>query len=226
MSYSITQLKTDLSAKLHGTSLNRVENVDGLIDNAARHFLRDVDPPETIRSSSLTDLATTTSYYTYTAPEDLKGRKVIDIRSTTLDDTSLTKGKYIQAVYDTDFNQKRYVGSFAVEFDSGTKLIKYKTAYLETDTLEVFYYSQYLFQSSGGTWQETVLDDTDIVNLDTDSYDILLMKCAELATRQIAGPDSNFDFQTYQADYEKGIKKFQFANKSQVNKPKNFYYRV
>lgn len=222
MSYTITQLKTDLEARLHGTSLNRVQNIDGLIDRAAGKILLDLDLAETKRTSTVTDTAVTTKYYTYAAPTDLKGTKVIDIRPTDLDE----RGNYMLQVYDSDFSTNRTRGTFGIEFDEGVKTIKYKTSYDTDEELEVVYYSKYLFQSSGGTWQETVSDDSDIVNLDTDSYNILLDKCAELCARQIAGSDSNFDYQTYTADYREGVKKYQFQNKSEINKPKNVYYRI
>jgi len=45
---------------------------------------------------------------------------------------------------------------------------------------EMEYYSKYMFRSSAGVWQETVLADTDYVNADTDSYNLLLYKVAEL----------------------------------------------
>ena len=44
MSYSISELKTDLEGRLHGTSLNKVRNVDGVIDQAAKKLLLDLDP--------------------------------------------------------------------------------------------------------------------------------------------------------------------------------------
>jgi len=222
MSYTITQLKTDLEARLHGTSLNRVQNVDGLIDRAAGKVLLDLDLAETKRTSTVTDTAVTDKYLTYAAPSDLKGNKVIDIRPTDLDE----RGNDMLQVYDTDFSTNRTRGTFGIEYDEGNKIIKYKSSYAVGEELEVVYYSKFLFKSSGGTWQETVADDSDIVNLDTESYNILLDKCAELCARQIAGSDSNFDYQTYNADYREAVKRYQFQNKSEINKPKNVYYKI
>ncbi len=58
---------------------------------------------------------------------------------------------------------------------------------------EIEYYSKYLFQSTGGTWKETTTEDTDIVNLDTDGYNLFLFECAFLIAQQMQGEDAGFD---------------------------------
>ncbi len=379
MAYTITQLKTDLEARLHGTSLNRVQNVDGIINRAAGKILLDLDIAETKRTATIANTIHS-SIYDYQLPSDLKGSKIINIYSQTGSINPISK------VYTTNFEVNKLTNTFAVKYNSGTKTLKYSSSglgsgttidtlgavggwaatadcenleadsnnyksgnsslkfdlsgastsgYLETSTLtsvnlsstkqegsiflwvylptssiitnfilrfgsgagaywsktettqtdgtsfidgwnllrfnwssatktgspdasaisyarititydgtasndlrvdnmvyrygELFsidYYSKCLFRTSAGVWQESVDDDSNIVNLDTDSYNILLDKCAELASRQIAGTDSNFDYQTYIADYREGIKRYQFQNKSEVNKPKSTYYTI
>lgn len=75
--YSVLTAKADLTGILHGTSLNKVQNIDGLFDRAARQLLQDLDPQETIRST-LTG-AVFSQVYEYAVPTDLKGTKIIDI---------------------------------------------------------------------------------------------------------------------------------------------------
>tara|TARA_Y100000034_G_C6882819_1_gene404805 strand:+ start:423 stop:1562 length:1140 start_codon:yes stop_codon:yes gene_type:complete len=379
MAYTITQLKTDLEARLHGTSLNRVQNVDGLINRAAGKILLDLDVAETKRTATIANTIHS-SIYDYQLPSDLKGNKIINIYPQTGSINPISK------VYSADFEVNKLTNTFAVKYDSGTKTLRYSSSglgsgttintlgavggwaatadcenleadsnnyksgnsslkfdlsgvstsgYLENSTLtsvnlsstkqegsiflwvylptssiitnfilrfgsaagaywsktettqtdgisfidgwnllrfnwssatktgspdasaisyarititydgtasndlrvdnmvyrygELFsidYYSKCLFRTSAGVWQESVDDDSNIVNLDTDSYNILLDKCAELASRQIAGTDSNFDYQTYIADYKEGVRRYQYQNKTEVNKPKNIYYRV
>src|ERR1044071_4116566 len=76
--YSVLNLKQDLTSVSHGTTLNKIQNVDGLIDRAARQLMLDVDPQETIRIIPLPQVFQ--QVYDYPCPPDLKGNKVIDIR--------------------------------------------------------------------------------------------------------------------------------------------------
>lgn len=47
MSYNILDLKNDLEGVLHGTTNNQIQNLDGVINRAARQLLLDLDPQET-----------------------------------------------------------------------------------------------------------------------------------------------------------------------------------
>ena len=379
MAYTITKLKTDLEARLHGTSLNRVQNVDGIINRAAGKILLDLDIAETKRTATIANTIYD-NVYDFQLPSDLKGSRIINIYPQTGWVNSVSK------VYSADFEKNKTTNTFAIKFNSGVKTLRYSTTglksgttidtletvggwaatadcenleadsnnyisggaslkfdlsgasttgYLETSTLpavdlsstkqegaiflwvylpdasvmtnftlrfgsasgaywsktettqtdgtvfidgwnllrfpwssatktgspdvsaitylrlimtydgtatnelridnmvyrygelyNVDYYSKFLFRTSAGIWQETVSDDSNIVNMDTDSYNIILDKCAELASRQIAGTDSNFDYQTYIADYREGVRRYQYQNKTEVNKAKNIYYRV
>ena len=49
MTYSISQANAELAAILHGTNLNKVQNLNGLHNRTARQLLADTDPMETIR---------------------------------------------------------------------------------------------------------------------------------------------------------------------------------
>ena len=379
MAYTITKLKTDLEARLHGTSLNRVQNVDGIINRAAGKILLDLDIAETKRTATIANTIYD-NIYDFQLPSDLKGSRIINIYPQTGWVNSISK------VYSADFEKNKTTNTFAVKFNSGVKTLRYSTTglksgttidtletvggwaatadcenleadsnnyisggaslkfdlsgvsttgYLETSTLtaidlssteqegaiflwvylpdasvmtnftlrfgsasgaywsktettqtdgtvfvdgwnllrfpwssatktgspdvsaitylrltmtydgtatnelridnmvyrygelyNIDYYSKFLFRTSAGIWQETVSDDSNIVNMDTDSYNIILDKCAELASRQIAGTDSNFDYQTYIADYREGVKRYQYQNKTEVNKAKNTYYTI
>lgn len=79
MSYSILNLKNDLTAVLHNTQLNQITNLDGLIDRAARTLLLDIDPQETKRTLEFTTPIYNT-VYDYAIAPDVKGNKIVDIR--------------------------------------------------------------------------------------------------------------------------------------------------
>lgn len=79
MAYSVTQLKSDMAGALHGTTVNQITNLYGLLFRAASELLADIDPEETRRTVGLS----TPIYgqvYDYACPTDLKGNRIIDIR--------------------------------------------------------------------------------------------------------------------------------------------------
>lgn len=93
--------------------------------------------------------------------------------------------------------------------------------------LEIEYYSKYLFRdASTGAFQETVTDDTNLINLDTESYNLLLYKVSELMAQQTQGLDAMFyDGNFYTQRYQNALAKYQGMYKSQVQKPQSTYYR-
>jgi hypothetical protein len=87
------------------------------------------------------------------------------------------------------------------------------------------YYSKYLFSSLAGVWQETVLDDSDLINLDTDSYNLFLYLCVLGATQQALGQDSGFDTNEFLMLYQKGLARYKSMYKSEISKPQLPYYK-
>jgi hypothetical protein len=59
------------------------------------------------------------------------------------------------------------------------------------------YYSNYLFRSSSGTWQERPTTDSDIINLGPAAYNILFYELCSLLPPEIGGEDSSFDADYY-----------------------------
>lgn len=78
MAYSVLNLKQDLTGALHGTQLNNIINLDGVINRAARQLLLDLDPQETKRTLEFTT-PIYNSVYDYAIAPDVKGNKIIDI---------------------------------------------------------------------------------------------------------------------------------------------------
>ena len=78
MAYTITTLLADIGSILHGTTTNKVPNIYGHINRAARAVLLDVDPKETVKIVELAQVFNDT--YDYALPVDVKGDRVIDIR--------------------------------------------------------------------------------------------------------------------------------------------------
>lgn len=78
MAYSIQTLLNDLSGVTHGTTANKIPNIFGAINRAARAVLLDVDPKENQRIVSLAQVFN--SVFDYPIPVDVKGDRIIDLR--------------------------------------------------------------------------------------------------------------------------------------------------
>lgn len=78
MAYTITNLLTDISSVTHGTTINKIPNIYGIINRAARAVLLDVDPKETQRIVQLAQVFN--DVFDYPCPIDLKGDREVDLR--------------------------------------------------------------------------------------------------------------------------------------------------
>ena len=386
MSYSVTQLKADITGALHGTTTNQIQNLDGVIERAARQLLLDIDPMETIREAEFSS-PIFNSVYDYPVASDVKGTRLIDIypqvnrlprdiwlhsynqafdiskqnifqqlnmftfnyntgvrtirinapylnppvvinsaesltsngtwaASGTASSLSVDNTNYVQGAGSLSFNVtsgaaivtnstmtqvnlSSYVsqsslftwvyvpnGSYltsvelkwgsdasnyysstvtvnqdAVAFVNGWNLCKFDWSTATTTgtpvssaidyvqvTLNVTasmngchinvvesilgtiisyeYYSSCLFRDSGtGAFQESITDDSNLINLGIESYNLLFNKCVVYAARQQQGIDATMDVTSYETDYEKGKMAYVQKYKSQAQKPQTIYYR-
>jgi hypothetical protein len=78
LAYSVTDLLTDISSVTHGTTINKIPNIYGIINRAARALLLDVNPKETQKIVQLSQVFN--DVYDYPCPVDLKGDMAVDIR--------------------------------------------------------------------------------------------------------------------------------------------------
>lgn len=388
MSYLISDLKTDLNGVLHGTTVNQVTGLDPLISRAARTFLNDLDPIETIRIAQLPTIFD--SVYDYACPTDLKGDRVIDIRPQV---NRMANDRFFQ-LYNEEFDRTKQLSptqqKFTIQYNASVKTIRIEkgliaatvlngandltangtwaagssasnltldtlnyvygggslnfdvsaggagsTGYLENSTMtavdlseledqgtlfawayipdtsiitnfilrwgsssanywsvttttgfggvafqtgwnllsfawdgaaetgtpdssavdylrftvtyngtaetdlrlnsitaqngaihEIEYYSKYLFRTSAGVFQETVTDDTNIVNLDTDSYNVFFSLVSLYCAQQVQGQNSAFDLKFFQEEYDKQRKRYTDKIKSQIINPQSSYYSM
>lgn len=384
MSYTISDLKTDATNHLHGTTLNKVPGVYSLIYEAGRNVLNQIDPRETKRISSLSN-ALFDQVYSYTIPNDLKGTKIVDIRPQANAEIS----DEVYQWYNSEFQQykERVEGIFAVQDNSGTKTIQISKELTAGETLntldsitdngtwvesgnasnlaedrnnklsgdaslkftidaigsnatltnssmdavdltdydgigsifmwvffstptpvvnvglrwgsstsdywsrevtethdglsfmtgwnllrfdmdganetgtpdiaaidylrinvnfdgtaiqtvrvdnivarepeifEIEYYSKFLFRDSSGTWIEKPTADTDIVNLDTESYNVLLYEFLHLVSQVVQGEEARFDSNYFKEKRDEAWAMYRANNKSESKKPQTTYYR-
>jgi hypothetical protein len=121
MAYSIANVKTDLEGILKGTSTNKVKNLNEVFWRAARQMLLDCDPQETKRKAQIAS-AIFDSVYDYTAPVDLKGNKIIDIRPQT---GRTQKDNFSQRLSeDFDLTKSSTNNTFQTEYNNGVKTIR------------------------------------------------------------------------------------------------------
>lgn len=394
MAYSIATLKQDLAAVIHGSTTNKIENLDGLIDRAARKLLADCDPIETVRITQL-DNAIYDQVFDYTAPSDLKGDRVIDIRPQV---NRTVRDRFFQ-LYQEEFDMTKAdlprtvtgAPQFTIQYDTAVKSLRIaknllpgvlvnpasdttgqgtwvavataqnleqdtlnyvsgggslrfdlaaganpSTGYLENSTFdavdlsdyedvgalfcyvyipdpdiitnfilrwgsssanywsktvttaqnstafqvgwnllrfdwdsatetgspdatavdylrftvtydgtaetdlrlnnitaklgsiyEIIYYSKFLFRdATTGTFAENVAADTDLINLDTDSYNLLFNLVSYYAAQQVQGSDSPFDATFFLTQYTEDLGRYKAKYKSQIIKPTQSYYSM
>ena len=381
---TISDLKDAVQRKVHGTSLDSVPSIEGVIAEAGAQIIALIDPVETMREVSITN-GLYDDIYDYTAPADLKGNKIVEIRR----QVNRTSADNFAQRMSVEFSSNRHNNTFQVKHINGTKSVSISknvssdvvtihqmndittngtwavggdatnitkdtqyyvkggaslnfdlngsgtTGYIENATMkqvnlsdhdekssiflrvyipdqtaitncilrwgndtsnywsktvttsheggafengwnilrfdwngatetgtvasatldyvrltvtyngtaetdirvdhivsalpEIYYmtyYSKYLFKSSAGTYLETPTDDRDTINLDTDSYPILIYQTCYLLAQELQGEDSGFDIQFFAAEKQRLINEYIRNNPSQSIRPQSFYYRV
>lgn len=90
------------------------------------------------------------------------------------------------------------------------------------------YYSKYMFRDSiTGAYQETVTDDSNLINLDTESFNLLLNLVSYLAVQQQQGIDAAFfDANFFKNQYEMSLARYKQLYKSELQKPQSVYYKM
>lgn len=92
-------------------------------------------------------------------------------------------------------------------------------------TYDIVYYSKYMFRDYiTGAYKEEITSDNDLINLDTDTYNLLTNKCAVLMAQQMQGEDSAFDYRFFEERYQDSLEQYRRKYKSELIKPKQPYY--
>ena len=90
--------------------------------------------------------------------------------------------------------------------------------------LECVYYSKYLFRdASTGAFQETVTADTNLINLDTDTYNVYVIQCMLQANQQLLGQQTSPDENKFGKLYADALVKYKAMYKSEIQKPQTQY---
>jgi hypothetical protein len=91
---------------------------------------------------------------------------------------------------------------------------------------EIDYYSKYLFRNTSGTWIEKPTAETDIVNLDTTGYNVLLYEVCLICAHELQGEDSRYDMDYFREKRKEAWDAYTGNNKSQTMKKQSSYYSM
>jgi len=144
---NISDLKTRLAGKIHGQTLNKVQDVGGLIYEAAGNVLLRIDPKETMRTTVLTN-GLYDQVYDYTAPTDLKGDKIVDITSQSLENQ--TPNNNFNQVYGKEFSLYKDGNTVSTRMNSGVKTLNISKSLTAGTTV-----STTNSLTDNGTWSAT-----------------------------------------------------------------------
>jgi len=139
---TISDFKVRLQSKIHGSSLNKIQDIYNLIYEATGNFLLRVDPQETIRSQQLTN-SLYDQVYDYACPSDLKGDKIIDLRP----QVNRTYKDNFNATFSEEFDRTKFNDTFSVEFKNGIKTLRIAKSLYSGATI-----SDSSSLTSNGTW--------------------------------------------------------------------------
>jgi hypothetical protein len=85
------------------------------------------------------------------------------------------------------------------------------------------YYSKFLFRTSAGTWIEKPTASSDIINLDTDSYNLFLYEAAYMLAQEVQGEDAVFDRNFFESRLLELYKEYRANYRSEAYRPQSNY---
>lgn len=121
MAYTIQTAINDLAGVTHGTTVNKIPNLYGAINRAARAVLLDVDPKETQRIVQLSQVFN--NVFDYAVPTDLKGDKIVDLRI----QAGRKPGDIFQQGYSQDFDANKltsFKNKIITQWNTGIKTLR------------------------------------------------------------------------------------------------------
>lgn len=111
-----------MSGVTHGTTANKIPNIFGAINRAARQVLQDVDPKETQRTVSLASQVFN-SVFDYPIPVDVKGDRIIDLKP----QAGRTPSDIFVQGYSVDFDAYKNVSltdKIITQWNTGVKTLR------------------------------------------------------------------------------------------------------
>jgi hypothetical protein len=160
MGISITQVKENLTAMLHGGSLLRVRYIEALFERAANTMLGKIDPVDTMRDAGLTNTIHD-DVYNYSLPSDFK--KIIDLYPQAIRQSHDVATRRLAERF--DLTKAITEKTVSIEGSEGSKIIRINWRSRQGKTLNTMN-----SVTSNGTWDAVgtttgiVADDIDYVS--------------------------------------------------------------
>jgi len=222
MSYTIAQVKENITAMGHGGTLNKVRAFEALCERAANTMIAKVKLLETIRKATLVAIAGTD--YDFTLPTDYNG--IIDIYPSTVDRTTLDQAVRNSSVAKFDLKKALALKQVVIDGSEGLKIIRIK--WENGAPFEIKYYSKLLFRASNSPTAEwmskpTVNDDDVIIVCDNDSIQIFLLELLKQMAHQLEGTDSAFDISFANSELQALYAPYKAENPNQTKKAVTSY---
>lgn len=168
----------------------------------------------------------TTNYYTYTVLTTQQG--TVFQTGWNLISVPWASATKVGTPIITAFDSIQFTPTYNSTLQTGVKFCNFTSN--PGFIFELQYYSKYLFRNpSTNAFQETVVDvATDgntIINLDTDSYNLLFNKTAVFIAQSLQGADADYDATFFGNEYTNALARYQKLNPSEAMMKSATYYR-
>lgn len=131
--YNIQRLFDDLSGVLHGTTIDQITNIYGLIARAGSQFIMECDPIESVRIMPFSSTIYS-GVFDYPLPPDIKGTKLIDIQPQ-IDRTTIDIWpQFLLQQFDV-LKTSALQNAFTINYNSGLKTIRINAPFLPVPIL-------------------------------------------------------------------------------------------
>ncbi len=127
MSKTIGQLKTTITSRLHGTTLNKLSDFYTLCRDTGEQVLSRIDLQETVRRTLLTN-AIYDRVYDYTLPSDFKAPSDLKPQSAQY---NLYNNSSLSRTFSRQFGNQKADNQFAVVWENGTQYLRF-SKYINT----------------------------------------------------------------------------------------------
>lgn len=118
---TISDIKNILNRKFRGANIDEVQGISDytVFEEAASNLLSEIDPYETVRTSEINLF---NDIFDYSAPSDLKGKKILDIRP----QANRSSAEDFRQTFTEDFDRDKDITNnfFTVQFDEASKFLR------------------------------------------------------------------------------------------------------
>ncbi len=121
MSKTIGQLKTTITSRLHGTTLNKLSDFYTLCRDTSENMLARIDPAETVRRALLTN-AVYDKVYDYSLPSDFKAPADLKKQK---DQYNFADNSSLSRTFSRQFNNQKMDNQFAVVWENTIQFLRF-----------------------------------------------------------------------------------------------------